>query len=78
MTDRHEPLKCIIPNPTAIQVRNAKRALYREWTERYGDEPYVMTAGQAFDAWEGCNVATIICRPALPPTMRMVDPQNRE
>ncbi len=74
--DRPEPLKAIIPSPTAIQVRNAKRALYRQWTELYGDEPYVMTSGQSFDAWEGVMVATIICKPVIPAGMKWTDPQG--
>lgn len=67
---RPEPLKAIVANPTALRVRDAKRELYRQWFDLYGEEPYVMTATQTFDAWEGTTVAVILCRPSLPATMK--------
>lgn len=67
---RPETIQSTIPNPTPLQVRNAKRQIVQRWTDLYGMEPFDLRASQQFDAWEGCDVVTITCRPAIPPGMK--------
>ena len=62
-------LSAIVKRPTAKKLHSAVERLEKQWSANSSDPP-VFAVTQAYNAYEDCKVATIVCRSSVPQGFR--------